>query len=349
MMNLLDPKKAKLTASVETPGSLYAMCYDAAGGKLHGAGTDWAVYCVDLNAEKPAAEKKWTNHENYVSCMALLDGVIVTGGFDRRLIWTAADTGEKIRDVTAHDGWVRNLAALPDGKRLISVGDDMLVKLWNAETGELLQTLEGHAKQTPQGYAIALYAVAVSGDGAVVASGDRIGDVCLWETESGKLLGRLQAPTFYTYDPVTRVRSIGGIRSLRFSPDGTRLAISGIGRVTNVDGFVGPCRVEVWDWQSGKRIFTGQDKHKAVLNDVIFHPTEPWMIAAGGGDDGGLLAIWDQKNEPPAHMVKPKGHIHRLALDSTQPRLYAAGHGGFQFWDFDETAATATAQPQKSE
>ena len=30
----------------------------------------------------------------------------------------------------------------------------------------------------------------------------------------------------------------------------------------------------------------GNDK-KAVLNDVAFHPTGPWLIAAGGGDSGG--------------------------------------------------------------
>ncbi len=338
MKTAFDPTKAKLATTCEVPGILYALCYDAEQGTLYGAGSDWSVYCVDLNAEKPVAEKKWTNHKNYVSAVAFVDGNVITGSYDQQLIWTKAETGKPVHVVDAHDGWIRDLAAFPDGKRLASVGDDMLVKLWNAETGQLLNTFDGHAKQTPQGYATALYAVAIAPDGKHIASGDRIGNVCLWEVETGKLAGKLHAPTFYTYDPRTRVRSIGGIRSLCFSPDNKTLAIAGIGKVTNVDGFVGPCRVELWDWQSGKRTATCQDKHKAVLNHVAFHPTEDRLIVAGGGDSGGILAFWDAKKEQPIHKAKPKGHIQRFLLDGNGQRLFAAGYGGFQVWTSDATS-----------
>ncbi|MCA9069842.1 MAG: hypothetical protein KDA84_13005 [Planctomycetaceae bacterium] len=221
---------------------------------------------------------------------------------------------------------------VPDGQQLASVGDDLLVKLWEAGTGKLIRTFDGHAKQTPEGYATALYALAVSPDGKVLASGDRVGVVCLWETDTGKLLGQLKAPTFYTYDARTRVRSIGGIRSLSFSPDGSTLAIGGIGKVTNVDGFVGPCRVELWDWQAEKHLATGQDKHQAILNDLTFHPDEPYLITAGGGDSGGLLAFWDPKKAQLKHKVKPKGHIQRLILDTPGQRILTAGADGFQVW-----------------
>ncbi len=335
-MTSFDPKHAKLAASCEHSGTLFALCHDASTNRLYGAGTDWAVYSVESNAEKPTVEKRWANHENYVSSLVFVDGVVISAGFDRQMIWTNAETGESIRKVEAHDGWVRNLALFPDGKRLASVGDDMLVKIWDAQSGELIRTLEGHAKQTPQGFATALYAVAVSPNGAHVTSGDRIGDVRVWDAESGEIVAEFQAPTFYTYDPVKRSRSIGGIRSVCFSPDGTGIAISGIGRVTNVDGFVGPCRVEVWDWQSGKRVFVGQDKHNAVLNHFAYHPTEPkWLVAAGGGDGGGAIVFWDQISEKAAHVAKPKGHLHRFCFDATGTRLYAAGFEGFQIWHLD--------------
>jgi hypothetical protein len=93
--------------------------------------------------------------------------------------------------------------------------------------------------------------------------------------------------------------------------------------------------VEVWDWQAGKRLFTGQDTHKAVLNHVLFHPTEPWLLGAGGGDSGGLLAFWDQQQEKPFHIEKPKGHVQQFLLDAATPQLLAGGHGGFQVWAFD--------------
>ena len=211
----------------------------------------------------------------------------------------------------------------------------MLVKLWDAESGELIRTMSGHASQTPEGYSTALYAVAVSPDGRTLASGDRTGETVLWDVESGRELHRLKAPAFYTFDAQKRGRAIGGIRSLCFSPDGTRLALGGIGAVTNVDGFVGPCRVEMWDWQAGKRVFVGQDRHKAVLNHIAFHPSEPWIIGAGGGDGGGALAFWDLQQEKAAHVAKPPGHLQCFAFDAETPRLFAAGFGGFQIWSFD--------------
>jgi WD40 repeat protein len=340
-MTAFEPTHAKLATSCEVAGILYALCWDAEHSLLYGAGSDRSVYRVDLHAEKPTAEKCWTHHGNYVSALELREGTLISAGYDRQIIWADLESGKMIRSVTAHEGWVRNLKVLPDGKRLASVGDDMLVKLWDAESGKQLDSFDGHARQSPQGYATALYALAVSPDGKYLASGDRVGVVCLWETETGKLMGQLQAPTFYTYDPVKRVRSIGGIRSLSFSPDGSTLAIGGIGQVTNVDGFVGPCRIELWDWQAEKRISTCQDKHNAIFNDLTFHPTEPWLIAGGGGDSGGILAFWDRQKDELNHKAKPKGHLQRLILDVPENRLLAAGHNGFQIWNFDDADSDA--------
>jgi WD40 repeat protein len=236
---------------------------------------------------------------------------------------------------------------LPDSSRLAAVGDDMLVKLWDAQTGDLLRTFEGHATRTPQGHVTALYVVAVSPDGKLLASGDRIGEVRVWDVESGSLVQSFQVPVLYTYDPVQRKRSIGGIRSLVFSPDGTRLAAGGIGQINNVDGLSGPATVELWDWQAPKRLWSGgADGHQAIINDLAFHPSEPWLIGAGGGSDNGMIAFWKtdpppdptaeaDKDKPPtvnAVRIKTDGHIHRFRLSPDATRLYAAGHGKLEVW-----------------
>src|SRR5207237_2208759 len=79
--------------------------------------------------------------------------------------------------------------------------------------------------------------------------GDRAGVVCVWELATSKLAQRFEVPILYTYDPKQRKRSIGGIRSLAFLPDGRLLAVGGIGQVNNVDGLAGPAHVELWDWR----------------------------------------------------------------------------------------------------
>jgi hypothetical protein len=101
--------------------------------------------------------------------------------------------------------------------------------------------------------------------------------------------------------------------------------------VTNVDGFVGPCRIELWDWKAAKRVNVGQDKHQAILNHVAFGPRSPWLVAAGGGDGGGALVFWDSSGQSP-FVAKPKGHLHAFAMDAAGTRLFAVGHGGFQIW-----------------
>lgn len=329
----LDPRKLRHVHTHEHPGRLYALACDSASGLVYAAGNDRAVYTLDPAADEPALERRWNCHENYISCLDICGPALITGSYDRRLVWSRLDTGEQLAAVDAHAGWVRDLVALPDQDLVASVGDDMLVKVWDG-AGQLVRTLDGHQKRTPQGYATALYAVAVSPDGKWLASADRLGDVRVWDAGDGKLLQAFSAPTFYTYDAEKRVRSIGGIRGLRFSPAGDRLALSGIGQVSNVDGFVGPCRVELWDWQAGQRVFEGQDKHQAVLNDLQFAPDGEWLLAGGGGDGGGILAVWDLKQPAPLHTVKPKGHVHRVRLDASGDRLFAAGYLGLQVWSF---------------
>lgn len=332
-MTAIEPKKATLAASAPAPGILFGSCFDAVTGNYYGAGLNFAVYCLDTRAHTPMAEKKWTHHDNYVSALAWLDGVVVSAGFDRRLVWTKAESGEKLREVAAHDGWVRDLTVVPGGKLLATAGDDMLVKLWDAATGEHVRSMSGHAAKTPEEFATAIYALAASRDGKYLASGDRIGEVCVWEIESGKLAARLQAPEFYTYDRKQRDRSIGGIRALLFLPDG-RLAIGGLGPVSNVDGFVGPARFELWDWQAGKMLYRGQDKHHAILEQLEYLPEQNMMIGAGGGDAGPFLGFWDLAAEAPLHKAKPKTHIHHFVFDHAGPRLLAVGDGGFQIWSF---------------
>src|SRR5262249_29880487 len=153
------------------------------------------------------------------------------------------------RTVEAHQGWIRDVVAVPDGSRVVSAGDDMVVRVWETATGRLVHTLQGHARLTPQGHVTALYAVAISPDSRYVAAGDRVGELRVWELETGKPAQVFQVPMLYTYDPRQRKRSIGGIRSLAFSPDGSQLAVGGIGQVENVDGLAGPALVEVWDWR----------------------------------------------------------------------------------------------------
>jgi WD40 repeat protein len=100
-----------------------------------------------------------------------------------------------------------NVAISPDGKRLAMGGDENTVKILDAETGLLLQTLRGHSRD--------IYAAAFSpsDNGRWVASAGEDSAVKVWDSHTGHLLHSFRGHT-------------GLISSLEFSPDGRRV-ISG--------------------------------------------------------------------------------------------------------------------------
>jgi WD40 repeat protein len=94
------------------------------------------------------------------------------------------------------------------------------VRLWDAATGKLLATLQGHTG--------AVYSITWSPDGKTLASGSGDRTVKLWDAATGKLLATLQGHT-------------GAVYSVAWSPDGKTLASGSDDRT-----------VRLWDVAAGK-------------------------------------------------------------------------------------------------
>ena len=352
-----------VSASVE--GALYASAVDRFDGRIFAGGSSGTWYALDVNAPTPRLSPRG-HAASYVGAMGIVgEGAtrreLVVGRYDGSLVWYDLHEGRPARSIAAHAGWITDLdLCAPTSKAqretLVTVGHDMLVKTWDARTGAPRAVFAGHKAETPEGYLSALYAVAASPCEAIIASGDRTGEVRIWDLHTEREVAKFTCGDFYTFDAVKRDRSMGGVRRLRFSPDGTKLAVAGIGAVSNVDGFVGPNRLEVWDWRAGKRLAVLQDSHNAVLNDVRWTRDGNQLIAGGGGDAGGLLISWSvadlanggslKADVKPLEKVKLKGHPHRLHLLDGDRSLAVVGHGGVQVW---KTAALIPAQSAVAE
>ena len=174
---------------------------------------------------------------------------------------------------------------------------------------------------------------------------DKVGHIVVWDVESGSSLATLEAPELYTWDPVQRRHSIGGIRSLAFSADGKFLAAGGSGRISNIDHLDGKARVEVFDWQKGERVHTfASDKFKGLVENLTFQPQGDWLLAAGGGDRDGFLMFFDVAAKKTLAQEKTPMYVHDLALNEERRHdlcRRASQDGGV--WDEGMTAAPSLA------
>lgn len=176
-------------------------------------------------------------------------------------IWDTRAAHAPVIAIEAHESAVQSVAYSPIGL-LASGGADRLVKLWDASSGELVRTYQGHRDFVG--------AVAFSPDGKYLASGSHDGQVRIWFTSTRRLYRTL-------------TRSAGEVRSVAFAPAGDLLAAA------SDDG-----RVRVWDFRRG-RLMRSLGEGAAGFRSVAFAPDGRWLAAAS---DAGAVRLWNVQALP---------------------------------------------------
>ncbi len=145
----------------------------------------------------------------------------------------ASEGGQKQAQWLAHQSWVRAVAFVPNQPLLVTGGDDSQLKLWRLPAPA--RQAAGAVEQVWQkASGDRIYAVAVSDDGKIIASG---GDdkITLYHTRTGRLIDRIPRQTAdkaqppivdLPYNPRKSAQH-NRVRALTFSPDGQWLASCG--------------------------------------------------------------------------------------------------------------------------
>ncbi|MGE3852510.1 MAG: protein kinase [Planctomycetota bacterium] len=184
-----------------------------------------------------------------------------------------AATGVELRHAM-HNGGIASACAVPDtgGTSLVATGGgDRVVRIWDTTTGREVQSL-GSGLHT--GYIAAL---AASADGRWIASGGSEGDNTIWiHDRQGRVASRKLVLGDFHAKTTSHARAV---RSLAFSPDGTRL-VSG-----SVD-----TSARVWDLQTDKALITLRPPGQSHVNTVAW-TADGKRIITGGIDR--MLHIWD--------------------------------------------------------
>ncbi|MBD2460597.1 TIR domain-containing protein [Oscillatoria sp. FACHB-1407] len=103
---------------------------------------------------------------------------LASGGDDIIKLWDV-ETGTEILTIRGANG-VNSLSFSPDGKTLASGSGDETVKVWDAATGRLLHTLEGHQD--------VVTSISFSPDGKTIASASGDGTIKLWIWDFDRLM-----------------------------------------------------------------------------------------------------------------------------------------------------------------
>ncbi|KEY71560.1 hypothetical protein S7711_09693 [Stachybotrys chartarum IBT 7711] len=205
-------------------------------------------------------------------CLQTLDGhrgevVLVVLSPDTKRIASASrdktvrlwdtETCQCLQTLEGHWGGVELVVFSPDAKHLASASysydpfalasRDKTVRLWDVETGQCLQTLEGHEEDVTL--------VVFSLDAKRVASASSDNTVRLWDVGTGQCLQTLKG-----YN--------NGVDSMVFSLDAKRLASASY-----------DFTVWLWDVETGQRL-QSLEGHNMDLGEAVFSPDAKLVLSA---------------------------------------------------------------------
>ena len=255
--------------------------------------------------------------------------LVAAAGDDHSIqIWRVAD-GKQVAVLEGHTDWVRSVVFTPDGRRLITAGDDGRVLLWRVDEvgrppvevyrqepslfdvalsphGDRLfcAGFDGKLKivSLPDGRVQAEHAsscrdvrtIAVSPDGQHVAVGGRDGQLHLWSLPDNR----------HECDIAVHQRRV---RSLTFSPDSRWLISAGEDRVIVV--------TQVADGSQVMRLSSGPAK---VLDIAI---CGDHMLASAGSDN--LIRLWDLNDRTQLGWLT--GHTGSVAALASDGEMLVSG------------------------
>lgn len=315
-----------------SPDSSAVVTYSKAARECHAWGADTGLLRFAYTPQPDAVNSLAFNPDGKSLAVGMIHG---------RFAILEFDSGQERRTFGNNDvhGYVRQLAFHPDGRTLIAGFGDGLVQEWNAESGVVTNSHQDHK--------LPVRSIAISGDGQFLATGSDDNRVVVRDLEQRHI--------------VRSFLSDGGANALRFSPDGTFLAVSrhagtklwnlkelaavaarthAGGRYRQLtfspDGRLLACagdeNVELWSAETGRRIRVLEG-----ATDACDFAPNGMVMAVGNRQSGTIQLINPQTGEPEVDPLQlpDKTRLSAVSFSQDGNRLAACTQeGAVLAWDW---------------
>lgn len=304
-----------------------------AAGDAAGAIQLWEIEAADRHLRLPHAD--WVYSVGFNA-----DGSQIVAGTSKKVMLWNAHSGELMREIPGHAGYVSTVAFLPTGCDLLSASWDGMIKLWDAEKREARLSLGGATRDSdsvalsPSGRWIAvggpfdttvrLISTATGQPDATLQSVARITTAAFGADDTRLVTGDEQGAVSL-WNPVRGHRNwtastVGGsIRSIACSRDGKWVA-----------AINQKLKLTLFDAATGEERFAVEEPGGTY--GVRFSP-DSRRLAAGCADS--TIRFWSV--ETGQHVFTLNGHAGRVFSFAYSPdgrRIAAGGDGGaVSVWD----------------
>ena len=229
------------------------------------------------------------------------DGKLLAAGDWRGMthLWNVKTQKQIGALVEGYKSEVTSLVFSADGKTLASSGTT-IINLWNVDTQQRIAALDAHTSFVSS--------LALHPDGNTLASGSGDETVRLWDIKKQKQLAVLE--------------NAGSVRSVAFSPDGTKLA-AGEWKT-----------VHLWDIETQEQV-ASLEGHTSWVRFVAFNPAGKHLASAGGLGNQ-ILRLWEVETQKPLAVLKD--HVSSAWFLDFYPdgkTLVSSNNGEILIWDVD--------------
>lgn len=322
-------------ARIDLPTSVLDITLDAQDAQRAYAACWDGVYQVGL---ADGRSQKLYEHQSYASGVVVdpARNVLVSAGYDGQLIWYDVKRETVFRRVKAHRFWSWKLARSPNSHCVASVSGQYLaggeryepaaerepsVKLYELASGDLMHALS---------HVPPVQAVAVSPDSRFIAAANLMGEIRIWDVQTGTPMANWTTDAFTSWGIIKSHCYIGGIHALHFDPVSHDLLAAGMGPMR--DPMAGNGR-QLWQrfgWQDGQ-VRQIDETHpdesgEGLMETLAFHPHQPLFLMGGrlrGGEWN--AALFSSTSGRRVHKLNTGYRMTSALFDTAGSRLVVAG------------------------